>query len=209
MTALAELDHLVLGIDDLDRGIAWWEERTGVRAALGGVHPGRGTRNALVALGPRCYLEIMAPDPRQSSVTWFTQVSTMREPKLMAWAAHTADLAALAQRAAAAGFPIDGPHDGARSRPDGLALSWKLFHLRDNRGGLLPFFIEWGRDSVHPATDAPAGCGLLHFCVRSREPGELAGVFQTLGVDVHAEPGERSCLLARITSPRGELILTS
>lgn len=209
MSVLAELDHLVLGIDDLDRGIAWWEERTGVRAALGGVHPGRGTRNALVALGPRRYLEIMAPDPQQSSVTWFNQVCTLREPKLMAWAAHTADLAELAGRVVAAGFPLDGPHDGARSRPDGGMLSWKLLHLGDNRGGLLPFFIEWGRDSVHPATDAPAGCRLLDFCVRSREPGELTGVFQTLGVDVHVEPGEKSCLLARIASRRGELTLTS
>ena len=98
------LDHIILGIDDLNRGVAWVEQRTGVRAIFGGVHPGRGTRNALLALGPRCYLEIMAPDPQQPSPTWFTQVLTLPEPRLIAWAVHTADLAALAQAAAAAGF---------------------------------------------------------------------------------------------------------
>ncbi len=39
------LDHFILGCDDLDRGIDFVEKHTGVRAAFGGVHPGRGTRN--------------------------------------------------------------------------------------------------------------------------------------------------------------------
>src|SRR5438034_11265512 len=40
------LDHILLGSNDLDRGIAFVEEHTGVRAAFGGVHPGRGTDTA-------------------------------------------------------------------------------------------------------------------------------------------------------------------
>lgn len=114
---LTGLDHLILGIDDLDRGVAWMDRVTGVRAVFGGVHPGRGTQNALLALGPNCYLEIMAPDPEQPSVAWFTRMLTLSEPRLMGWAVHTSDVFALAQAARLAGIPIDGPHDGARSRP--------------------------------------------------------------------------------------------
>ena len=203
------LDHIILGVNDLDRGIDWVEKRTGVRAAFGGVHPGRGTRNALLSLGQDCYLEIIAPDPQQPSPTWFARILGIAEPRLISWAVHTSDLAAVAQTAGAADFPIDGPHDGARTRPDGKELSWKLFHLWDNREGMLPFFIEWGRDSVHPSADAPAGCMLKNFHLQSPEAADLASACKALAVPVNVEPGPQPLLLARIASPKGDLELTS
>src|SRR5207244_9033260 len=90
------LDHILLGSNDLDRGIAFVEQHTGVRAAFGGVHPGRGTQNALLSLaastaqGPGRYLEIIAPDPNQSGGTspLLDKLKHLTEPRLVGWAAH-------------------------------------------------------------------------------------------------------------------------
>jgi hypothetical protein len=203
------LDHILLGVRDLDRGIAWVEQRTGVRAAFGGVHPGRGTRNALLSLGPECYLEIIAPDPQQSQVTWFPKLWNLSEPQLIAWSAHTSDLATLARNAVAAGFAIDGPHDGARSLPDGTVLCWKLFHLRNDRDGLLPFFIEWARDAIHPAVTAPPGCVLERFSLQAPDAPELTRAINALGLKVAVDQSERPSLLARIVGPGGSVEMTS
>src|SRR6186713_405022 len=91
---LRRLDHLVYAVPDLDSGVADLEQRLGVRASAGGQHQGRGTRNALIALGPDSYLEILAPDPAQprpAAGRWFG-VDENVPARLAGWAAKGADL---------------------------------------------------------------------------------------------------------------------
>lgn len=199
----ADLDHILLGVNDLESGVAWVERRTGVRAVFGGVHPGRGTRNALLALGPRRYLEIIAPDPKQPLEGLAQSLAIMHEPRLFNWAVHTTDIAAAAKRAVAAGFAIDGPADGSRARPDGKILRWKACRLQGDRGGLLPFFIHWSPDSPHPAEDAPPGCALQRFVLQSPSPQELEKLCRSLGVDVLVERAPTPRLRATISTPKG------
>jgi len=203
----ADLDHILLGVADLDSGIAWVEQRTGVRAIFGGVHPGRGTRNALLSLGPRRYLEIIAPDPKQQLEGPAQPLAAMREPRLFNWAVHTSDIAGAAKRAVAAGFGIDGPADGSRTRPDGKVLRWKTCRLKDDRGGLLPFFIEWSPESVHPSVDAPSGCILQRFLVQSPQPQEFAKQCHSLGLEVLVEKAVEPLLRAVVGSPKGPVEL--
>src|SRR5437667_5834446 len=182
------LDHILLGCNDLQRGISFVEQHTGVRAAFGGVHPGRGTQNALLSLGTRRYLEIIAPDPQQtsSSSELNAELKKLSEPRLVGWAAHPGDVQVLAADLARAGVAAEGPTPGSRKRPDGSVLHWKTLKLKDDANGLLPFFIEWSADSVltdpeqkmsadsaHPSTDAPSGCQLLRFELLTPDPAGL------------------------------------
>jgi hypothetical protein len=61
------LDHILLGCSDLDRGMAFVEKHTGIPAAFGGVHPGRGTRNALLSLGEPTHMELNPAATSKSS----------------------------------------------------------------------------------------------------------------------------------------------
>lgn len=207
-----DLDHILLGINNLNHGIAWMEERSGVRAVFGGVHPGRGTRNALLSLGPRRYLEIITPDPAQAAAgpghELVEQLRSIQEPRLIGWAVHTGDLAAMAQKATAAGIAIENPRDGSRARPDGRTLRWKSFSLKDDYAGVLPFFIEWSADSVHPSQDAPAGCTLQHFFIESPAVKEVRTAASKLGLDLDAKPGKKPFLGARIAGKKGAFELT-
>src|SRR5215471_2003279 len=136
------LDHLLLGCSDLDAGIAFVEQKTGVKAAVGGVHPGRGTRNALLALGPLHYLEIIAPDPAQTEAPKVraelpAKLKSLSAPTLVDWAVHTSDIAAVAERWKKAGIKFQGPIPGSRARPDGKMLHWQTLSVEDDRNGLI------------------------------------------------------------------------
>src|SRR6267143_6766261 len=201
----ALLEHIILGCKDLDRGIDLVEENTGVHPAIGGVHPGRGTRNALLSLGERRYLEIVAPDPAQQKLVHFPQIREMKDPRLIGWAVHPSDIAATAKLLRDNQVAFQGPDDGSRKHPDGRVLNWKTVNLADDRHGLLPFFIEWSADSVHPSKDAPAQCSLAYFEIMSNEPDELSAITKRIGLDLPVERSDKPRLRALISGPKGDL----
>jgi len=205
----ALLDHIILGCNDLDRGIELVQEKTGVRPAIGGVHPGRGTRNALLSLGERRYLEIIAPDPAQHEIVHFPQIREMIDPRLIGWAVHPPDIVAVAKQLRENKIAFQGPDDGSRKRPDGRVLTWKTINLADDRHGLLPFFIEWSAASVHPSKDAPAGCRLEYFEIMSADRDELSMALKRIGLDLPVQRSDKARLHALISGPKGDLALST
>jgi hypothetical protein len=201
------LDHILLGSPDLQAGIDFVEKHTGVGATFGGVHPGRGTQNALLSLGDRGYLEIISPDPAQPGVKnpIASRLHSLAEPRLVGWAAHPGSVTAFAEKLTAVGLKYEGPTPGSRKRPDGQLLKWQIVSLADTASGLLPFFIEWGQDSVHPSVDAPRGCTLLSFAAETPDPEKLAATLKTLNLDLLVKKGEKPRLHAVISGPKGNL----
>ena len=204
---------LLVGAATLESGIAWLEDRTGVRAAVGGSHPGLGTWNALASLGPRQYIEIIAPDPAQERVETF-YVPGLRDfpsPRIAAWSIAADDLAGIVDRAPAAGLQCGPARAGSRIRPDGQQLAWTLAFPRSttegNFGGTLPFLIEWKKSSAHPAETAPPGLRLAAFSITHPSAERLRHALRVLNVESPVQDGSIVSINVEVESPRGRIVL--
>jgi len=199
------VDHILWAAPDRDEGIAYFERLTGIRAAIGGRHPGRGTRNALVSLGPSLYLELIAPDPEQSPANNFgDEIRSLTAPRLLTFVVACPDLDGLGTKARKAKLPFKGPEPWSRG-----TLNWRLAFTEGTPfGSLLPIFIDW-QDSPHPALSAPAGLSLAEFEVTHPDAEGLRAIYAALDIGVAVRRSDRPALRAVIRGPRGELVLNS
>lgn len=204
---LDRIDHLVFGAVDLEAGVRHLEALTGVRARSGGAHLGRGTHNALLSLGAHSYLEIIAPDPAQpdppSPSPLLAGLSASRPLRMTSWAIGDPDLEAIVARSTARGWPAR-IIPGARTRPDGVAMSWRMGMLEapEQGGGVTPFFIDWGA-TESPAKTAPVAGALTRIRVEHPRPQDIQPLYDVLGLEQPIEPGPEPALIATLQTSRG------
>jgi hypothetical protein len=206
---LPRLDHLVFATPDLGLGIETIDKLLGVRATPGGQHPGLGTRNALVALGPSSYLEIIGPDPEQPRPAGRRRfgIDELNEPRIVGWVAKGTELEKLAAAAAGRGVKLGAVIPGSRRRPDGVVLSWRYTDpatvLAD---GLVPYFIDWGT-SPHPSATAARGASLVQVRAEHPDPQRAQQMLDALGLDLRVQKGSSPAIIATVDSPRGRVEL--
>ena len=201
------VDHLVYATPDLNRGIDELDRLLGVRATPGGQHLGLGTRNALIALGPDAYIEIIAPDPAQpdpSAPRWFG-VDDVGQSRLVTWAVKGRDLESLRASAVQNGIPLGAVTGGSRQRTDGITLSWQVTNPRTFvADGIVPFFIDWGR-SPHPAQSAAKGASLVALRAEHPDAAGVQRMLRDLGLPLEVGSAVRAAIIATIDGPRGRI----
>ena len=208
---LAQVDHLVYGTPDLALGIDAAEKLFGVRATPGGQHPGQGTRNALVALGPATYLEIIGPDPDQPKPAGPRRfgIDGLKAPHLLTWVAKGKSLDAFAAGVKAHGVDLGAVIPGSRKRPDGLVLSWTYTDPRVVLADrLVPYLIDWGA-SPHPSATAAKGVTLLGLRAEHPDADRVQAMLKQLGLDLVVTRGPKPSLIATFDSPKGRVELKS
>jgi Glyoxalase-like domain len=206
---LSRVDHLVYAAPDLERGVAEIERLLGVRATPGGQHPGWGTRNALLALGPASFLEIIGPDPEQPApqAPRLFGIDGLEEARLVTWAASSRDLDRLWSEAERQGVRLGEVRPASRRTPDGRLLSWRLTDPQVAvADGIVPFFIDWG-ESPHPSRTAAPGATLIDLRAEHPEAGRVERLLRGLGLDLPVRPGPAPALVATIECPRGRVEL--
>jgi len=206
---LATVDHLVYATPDLQAGVERIEKLLGVRAAPGGQHPGRGTRNALLSLGPGIYLEIIGPDPEQPAPAQARPfgIDDLKEPRLVTWVAKGRDLERVAAEARRHGMKLGEVIPGSRRRADGVLLSWRYTDPRTVvADGIVPFFIDWGK-TPHPSITATQGASLIGLRAEHPDADRVQRALTQLGLDLRVQKGQRAALVATVTGPRGQVEL--
>jgi hypothetical protein len=141
-----ELDHVLIAVDDLGAAAGKVEAEFGLGSVEGGRHQGLGTANRIVPLGDT-YLELVSVvDGAEAAGSGFGRwVAGGDLPRLLGWCVRTHELDIVADRL---GLTIA---DGARARPDGAVLRWRMAGLeRSADEPSLPFFIEWGAETPYP-----------------------------------------------------------
>jgi hypothetical protein len=206
---LARIDHLVYATPDLTLGIDTIEKVLGVRATPGGQHPGLGTRNALVALGPSSYLEIIGPDPDQPKPAGRRRfgIDELKAPRIVRWVAKSNDLETVAATAAQKNVKLGPVIPGSRRRPDGVVLSWRYTDPNIvEADGLIPFFIDWGT-SPHPSASAARGATLLQVRAEHPDAMRVQKMLDALGLELPVQNGPAPAIIATIVSSRGRVEL--
>jgi hypothetical protein len=199
------IDHIILGINNLDKGIAEFKKLTGVEPVFGGIHPYSFTHNALVALDGETYIEIMAPRSDAEEVPdYFRTLETLTP---IDWAVRTHNLNQTKEKLKAAGFIPSESKDGSRAKPDGTVLSWTTFGIENHAA--LPFFIEWGAGTLHPSASSPAGCTLQSVSISTPDVEVLNKLNTTLQLGLTVTKGTQQQLHLIIDTPKGQVSFPS
>lgn len=201
------LDHLVLGVADLDDAAAELLDDHGLVALPGGRHPLWGTANRIVPLGSS-YLELVAVvDPGVAATSafgsWVADMVSGRSG--WGWAVRTSDIAATAERLGLDVVP------GSRVTPAGAELRWQLAGVPGaDADRTLPFFIEWGGGTPLPGTayaDHPAGDAHVSAVAVETDAAELGRWLDFADLPVTVRPGRRGVVTVELTADTGHIVL--
>ena len=206
------LDHLsyAAGPDGLASTAQRIGDLLGATFVDGGVHPRFGTRNMILPLADRTYLEVVEVlDHPASDKAPFGQAVRSRSASgggWLGWVVAVDDIAPLELR-------LDRPAvKGNRHRPDGTELLWKQLGIN----GLisdpqLPFFIQWiSPPELHPSAGGDPNFSLACLEIAG-DPGRVSewlgqsveGPLEDVKVDWVAPHGTPGIIAAQVLTPAG------
>jgi len=166
----------VVAARTLNEGVGHVSRLLGCDLQAGGKHTRMGTHNALLSLGPDCYLEVIAIDPDAPpppQPRWFGLDGFKGVPRLVHWVARTSDIEA--------------------SRPAHCRVldmergdfRWRFAVTLDgvpDLDGTVPALIQW-QAGGHPCNRLPDhGLRLRRLSLGHDQPQRLHGELARLGL---------------------------
>lgn len=214
---MMRLDHVsyAAGPDGMDSTVERIVTELGVERVKGGIHPRFGTRNAIIPLARRQYLEIVEVlDHPSADKAPFGQAVRNRSQVgggWMGWCVCVDDLAPFEERLGRRSVP------GNRKFPDGQELTWQQIGIK----GLIadpqvPYLLRWdkGTEELHPSQAYPPQAELLRLSIAG-SPGRVgdwlacpdADPFEDVDVDWVAPSGTPGIMSVTFSTPDGEVTI--
>jgi hypothetical protein len=204
-----QIDHVVIGVPDLDAAALAFDDRYGLTAVAGGRHPGWGTANRLIPLGST-YLELVTVvDRAEASGSAFGRwVSAMLDGgPALGWAVRTDDLAGTAARL---GLEVVS---GARRSGSGALRQWQLAGVAQAASDpALPFFIQWAASPPLPGrADVRHRAGSVALARLTIESDEqrLHAWLGTTSLPLDVTPGSLGLTGVILTTPTDTIAVRS
>ena len=199
------IDHLVITAPSLAAGTKMLHDALGIWPQPGGEHVRMGTHNALLRLGEKLYLEVIAIDPAMANPNrprWFRldELTAQSMPRLATWVARCADIHAAHAACGAMHGEIE-----AMSRGD---LNWQISIAEDGSmpfDGIAPSLIQW-QSPQHPASRLEdRGCELVSLSGFHPHAERLGDLLSALKIEsrVSIQNHPRPNLVAQIKTPNG------
>jgi len=204
-----KLDHIVYAVPNLEEAMNWFEEQTGIRPVFGGHHTTQGTKNAILKLGDQCYLELLALDEENKTISaprWMG-IDLITAPKITRWAIQSIDLEKDSQVLKKYHPKMGNISGGQRKMTNGKLLTWKLtMPLAEPEIEIAPFLIDWQYSESHPADGLEEQCSLVELRLIHPQHEQLQKVLDQLNLEINITKGTLG-LTAVIQTPKGLLVL--
>ncbi|GAA3284997.1 hypothetical protein GCM10020260_16680 [Nesterenkonia halobia] len=214
---MMRLDHVsyAVGPDGMDATVDRIVSALGVERVRGGIHPRFGTRNAIIPLANRQYLEVVEVlDHPSADKAPFGQAVRNRSQVgggWMGWCVTVDDLAPFEERLGRRAVP------GNRKFPDGQELTWRQIGIK----GLIadpqvPYLLRWddGTEDLHPSQAYEPEAELVRLSIagsRDRVADWLscpdADPFADVDVDWVAPSGTPGIMSVTFRSPQGHVTI--
>jgi catechol 2,3-dioxygenase-like lactoylglutathione lyase family enzyme len=138
---LTGIDHVIIGVRDLDQAATLFTRQSGLAVSGGGIHPSGGTANRIIVIG-ESYLELITVHVPEEAQTSMLERLARGEGYLnfvLASDAIEADCCAMRER----GITILGPARGELRSPDGRSRAWLRADVeRPDMAQHYPFLIQ-------------------------------------------------------------------
>lgn len=203
------IDHLVYATNTFEETIDWFEKVSGVKPVFGGYHKTQGTKNALVRIGTRSYLEILGVDEKNKEISaprWMG-IDLIEKPSMTRWAIESNDLNTDATKLKNYKNEMGSIFKGQRKKENGDDLKWDMILPLSSPGiELAPFVIDWG-DSIHPATDLEKSIELIGLKFQTNKIDKINKLFANLSIETNEVSDGHDKIIAKFKTPKGLLTI--